>query len=130
MLGRVYTAQKDYDKAIGAFERATATNLSIDLTASARAFMGHTYAVSGQKRKALSIAHEFDRDRLRGDAAAAVVAMIYAALGDTVSALKWLERAYVAQNSLVRSVKVESVWDPLRSDAHFQEFVRRLKLPE
>jgi adenylate cyclase len=129
LLGRVYTAMKMYDDAIASFEKAAAANISIDITSSARAFVGHAYAASGRKQRALRIAREFERNRQQGDAAAAAVAMIYAELRDAASAVKWLERASAARNSMVRSLKADPAWDPIRSDPRFQDLILRMRLP-
>jgi hypothetical protein len=57
------------------------------------------------------------------------VAMIYAELRDAASAVKWLERASAARNSMVRSLKADPAWDPIRSDPRFQDLIRRMRLP-
>ena len=56
------------------------------------------------------------------------IAGIYALLGDRENALKWLEKAYQERSHLMVYLKVDPVWDDLRSDTRFQDLLRRMRL--
>lgn len=56
------------------------------------------------------------------------IAGIYALLGDKENALKWLEKAYLARSHMMVDLKVDPVWDGLRSDPRFTELLRRMRL--
>src|SRR5207253_859132 len=56
------------------------------------------------------------------------VAKIYAALGDKEQALHWLEKGYEERNPDFIELKVEPVLDVLRTDARFQDLLRRVGL--
>jgi len=50
-------------------------------------------------------------------------------LGDKEEALRWLERAYEERGLLGNLAREPHWWQPLRSDARFQDLLRRLRLP-
>jgi uncharacterized glyoxalase superfamily protein PhnB len=54
--------------------------------------------------------------------------MVYTALGDEERALDWLEKAYQARDNRMIDLKVDPEWDSLRSDARFNDLLRRLGL--
>jgi hypothetical protein len=51
--------------------------------------------------------------------------MIYAGLGDTESALRYLEEAVTRREADALNIKMEFAWQSLRSDARFQALLRR-----
>jgi len=87
------------------------------------------YAASGltgfwRKRAALdSIPSE------QGYVRAYDVAYDYAALGDRVRSLEWLNRALLQRDGLLIELGVQPRFDVLRADPRFQDLLRRLGLP-
>jgi len=57
------------------------------------------------------------------------LAKLHAALGDNDEALNSLEKAYAARHFGVLFLRVESVFDPLRSDPRYAELVRKIGFP-
>jgi tetratricopeptide (TPR) repeat protein len=57
------------------------------------------------------------------------MAEVYANLGDTEEAIRWLERGYQDHDSYLALMKVWPRYDSLRSDRHFQELLRRMNFP-
>ena len=55
------------------------------------------------------------------------IALIYVALGDDDEAMVWLEKAY--HERFNPSILLRPAFDPLRSDARFQDLLRRIGLP-
>jgi hypothetical protein len=55
--------------------------------------------------------------------------MIYAGFREKDSAFEWLEKGY-QERSLGggETIKVDPVWDSLRSDPRFQDLLRRMNL--
>ncbi len=53
----------------------------------------------------------------------------YARLGELDNAMKCLEQSYEQHDSLLVLLKAAEVWDPLRSDARFEDLVRRVGIP-
>jgi TolB-like protein/DNA-binding winged helix-turn-helix (wHTH) protein/Flp pilus assembly protein TadD len=56
------------------------------------------------------------------------IARVYAQLGDIDAAFQWLERAYETRSRGLIFLNVNSSWDPLRSDARFQEIQQKMGL--
>ncbi len=56
------------------------------------------------------------------------VAQVHAMFGDADRALEWLEKAYVDHTWDLVFLRVNPLWDPLRSDPRFGDLVRRLHL--
>jgi len=59
-----------------------------------------------------------------------VMAFTYASLGDKDHAFEWLEKAVAQRNWCIIYLKVDDVWDPLRSDARFTNLLQRVGLPQ
>jgi tetratricopeptide (TPR) repeat protein len=53
---------------------------------------------------------------------------LYVLLGDKDQAIAWLEKAYQEHATGLRYLKTEPTYDPLRSDARFQDLLRRIGL--
>ena len=62
------------------------------------------------------------------DVRAAAVADAYVRTGDHDSAMAWLEKLYSERGAWIRGLKVQPIWDPLRSDPRFQDLLRRANL--
>jgi len=60
----------------------------------------------------------------------AELAFLYVGLGDKEVALESLERAYRAHDLQMQYLKVEPHYDALRSEARFQDLMRRVGLPQ
>jgi serine/threonine protein kinase len=57
------------------------------------------------------------------------IARMFAHAGDKDAAMLWLEKAYQARESPLIRLAVFWDWDDLRSDARFQDLLRRMNLP-
>jgi TolB-like protein/DNA-binding winged helix-turn-helix (wHTH) protein/Tfp pilus assembly protein PilF len=58
----------------------------------------------------------------------ACVAVAYLSVGNNQQALAWLQRAYKEQPNTLTSLKVDPVYDPVRSDPRFQDLLQRVGL--
>ena len=56
-------------------------------------------------------------------------AAAYIRLGQTDSAFEWLEKAYAERSNWLIYLRVDPLFDPLRSDPRFQELVGRMNFP-
>ena len=61
--------------------------------------------------------------------AAHSIATIYAALGDADQTFAWLDRALEDRGQLLGWVRWNPVFDFVREDPRYTDFMRRLKLP-
>jgi len=56
------------------------------------------------------------------------MAIVHEGLGQRDDALEWLKKAYQERSSWLVSLNVEPIFDSLRSDARFQDLLRRVGL--
>jgi TolB-like protein/DNA-binding winged helix-turn-helix (wHTH) protein/Tfp pilus assembly protein PilF len=93
--------------------------------------MDRGYAASGYKGAMQELAKGTEQLHARHQFTSQWIARFYVRLGDNEQALKWLQQDYKERedDGLV-GLNVDPVWDPLRSDARFQDLVRRVGLPD
>jgi Flp pilus assembly protein TadD len=123
-LGQALAQKHMYDEAIAEFQRA------IELAGHSGAFdsnLAYVYAVSGRKEEALGIVKDLEARQDQNPSADANVALIYVGLGDRDQAMNWLNKAYEARFN--PSILLRPGFDTLRSDARFQDLLRRIGLP-
>ena len=123
-LGQAFEQRHMHAEAIAEFQRA------IELSGHSGAFdsnLAYVYAVSGQKEEAMKIVRDLEARHDQNPAADANVALIYVGLGDHDQAMIWLNNAYEAQFN--PSILLRPAFDPLRSDARFEDLRRRIGLP-
>jgi serine/threonine-protein kinase len=56
-------------------------------------------------------------------------ALIYLGLGENSQAIDWLEKAYEERSPWLDWLKVERIFDPLRSDPRFQALYEKMNFP-
>ncbi len=59
-----------------------------------------------------------------------LVAEVCVRVGDKECAFEWLERGFEERDDLMTDLKVEPVFDGLRSDPRFQDLIRRVGIPQ
>jgi adenylate cyclase len=87
----------------------------------------YVYAVSGRKEEATGILKDLEARQDENASAAANIALIYVGLGQHDRAMNWLNKAYEARFN--PSILLRPAFDALRSDARFQDLLRRIGLP-
>jgi tetratricopeptide (TPR) repeat protein len=123
-LGWVYLAKRMYQEAIT--EQKTA--IALDKRSRKAAWLGYAYAVAGKRDEALKILDELKELAKQGYVSPYESALIYMGLGDKDQAFVWLGRQYEERPDVLNYLKVDPVYDSLRSDARFTDLVRRMKL--
>jgi len=118
-LGRLYRKQGNYTKAIGIFKER---NDKFPL--------GYTFAVSGERDKAVEILHELLERSKKENGLSDNIAMLYGVLGENDRAFEWLEKVYEARQNILLWIKTDYEWDPIRSDPRFTALLRKMNLPE
>jgi len=125
-LTDAYVAKGDFASAIATIENAPiALNDPVTLSAA-----GHAYGKAGERRKALEILSELERQSSQEYELAFHIAQIYLGLGDHEQALAWLEKACDERSIWLIWLGVDPKFDPLRSDPRFQDLLRRVGLPQ
>ena len=88
--------------------------------------LGYTYAASGRRDEALKLIDELSR---RPYPPPASIAMIYLGLGDKDRVFEWLGKAYEERDGeQLRFLKVEPLYDPVRSDPRFIDLLKKVGL--
>jgi TolB-like protein len=124
-LGMAYAGLARYDDAIQALERGTGY-VKISLVSGP---LGHAYTMAGNHAKARQILQELIELPEPTPADPFSIAVIYAALGDSGEALRWLENACDRRIGwLPLFIKNDCRLDPLRGDPRFKKVVERVGL--
>ena len=126
-LGAVYQDKGMFDEAIAEFQKGR--ELGGENWPELRVPLQRAYEASGYRgyyQEQLRLLKERSK---RSYVAPATIAMIYARLGDKESAFTWLEKAQRERAGLF-FIKVEPVYDPIRSDPRFRDLLHRAGLPE
>jgi len=92
------------------------------------ALLGYAHARLGERSQALRMLEQLEAASKQSYTPAFSFAVVYAGLGEKDQAFTWLEKAYGERTSRLGYLKVEPLWDPLRSDPRFAELVRRIGL--
>src|SRR5438876_8022488 len=127
-LGATYLQKGMHEEAILELEKARALDNSPERQGRF-AWLAYAYAVSGHREKAQQMLTE-----LKGQAKQRLIppinfAIIYTGLGDKDQAFAWLEKIYEERSGReLGEVRVNPMFDSLRSDARYTELLRRVKL--
>jgi TolB-like protein/DNA-binding winged helix-turn-helix (wHTH) protein/Tfp pilus assembly protein PilF len=124
-LAWIYEGNGMYAEAVA--ERQKAIDI-IGETTGGLCYLGGALAGAGRKAEAQAILEKLKttKDYVSPEE----LAGFYAMLGDKESAFAQLERAYAAHDLQLQVLKVDFRLDSLRSDARFQDLVRRVGLPQ
>ncbi len=95
----------------------------------ARAQLGCTLGLAGQRDKALAILDELEELSQQRFVPASARVLCYLGLGDLERVLEWLEKGYEQHDSYLPYVRVFRGFKPLYPDPRFQDLLRRLGLP-
>ena len=139
--GALYTFVNDKEQAHSAFQRARSIlekaiqegsdDASHHMTlALVLAGLGEKDAAIAEGKLAVALLPE-SQDALDGPKMTLALAQIYAWTGENDSAFELLERSLTTPAGVtVSSLKLNPVWDPLRSDARFQALIDVAQNPE
>ena len=126
VLGEVYLSKGMYRDGLSALEKYSALSRR---NATSLAFLGYSHARLGERKEALRMIEELKAASRQSFVPALFVALVYAGLEDKDQAFTWLEKAYEERFNRLAYLKVEALWDPLRSDPRFADLLRRVGIP-
>jgi tetratricopeptide (TPR) repeat protein len=93
------------------------------------AYLGYAYAMNGESGKALKILEELHQLAARRFVGPFCQALVYLGLREKSQAINWLEKAYEDGSPWMGWLKVEPMFDPLRSDRRFQALYAKMNFP-
>ena len=127
LLGLVYIQKGMYEEAVSAIQ--TARTLAGDIPD----FLGVqacAYALAGMRTKALSCLQELQEMSKQGYAPPFSFVPAYVGLSQKDKAFEYLEKAYEERNFQLVMLKVDPLFDPLRSDPIFTALLEKMGLTE
>ncbi len=125
LLGVAYRAKGQFTPAIHELEAAARVSSGrVDVLAS----LGHAYAEAGRTQEARKVLDELEQASQHRPDMAYWIATILAGVGEKNEAFAWLEKSYQEHNGALILLQVAPELDPLRSDARFQDLMRRVAL--
>ena len=125
-LGEVYVSKGMYREGLPPLKKYSALSRG---RAMSLALLGYAHARLGERSEALRILEQLEAASKERYTPAVSFAVVYAGLGEKDQAFAWLEKAYGERTSRLGYLKVEPLWDPLRTDLRFADLVRRIGLP-
>jgi len=125
-LGQAYAEKGMYREALAELEKDKALTHGHPRSL---AYMGNILARLGEGSRALQVLDELKAVAKQQYAYSLSFARIYAGLGDKDQAFAWLEKGYEERSTPLYFLKVDPIWDPLRSDPRFNDLLRRIGLP-
>lgn len=124
VLGLASGQMGRFEQAIAALEKAI--NLSRDERS--LAFLGVTYALSGETSQARLLLRELYEQSAQEPVQGWSLGMIHGALGETDKAFECLERAYEERDARIFWLRLLPGYDLIRDDPRCQDLLRRLHL--
>jgi TolB-like protein/DNA-binding winged helix-turn-helix (wHTH) protein/tetratricopeptide (TPR) repeat protein len=124
--GLLLLSQRKYEAALADLEAAR----RVDKTPRRLALLGYGYGLAGKRAQAKSALRELHAQRATTYVSPWAVAIVHIGLGENDKALVWLEKAYRERSADCIALKVDPLYDPLRSDPRFQDLMRLTGLPQ
>jgi adenylate cyclase len=125
VLGTIEIRGPNYAKAIEEFRLAQA----METQPIATGYLGYAYAMNGQRDKALETLQELNQLAGRRFVTPFCQALVYLGLRENSQAIDWMEKAYEGRSVWLCWLKVEPMFDPLRSDPRFQALYKKMNFP-
>ena len=123
-LGRAYVQKGLYDEAIAAYEK------TLQLSGNRQAFpaLAHAYALAGRAADAINILEDLNKREECRYIASPLLARIHLGLGRKDQAFEWLQRGIEERSFWITMLKVDPVYDEIRSDPRFRDLLRQVNL--
>jgi len=121
LTGASYAEKGMYSDAIAAFLKSGNGAYSLG-------HLGNAYARAGRKQASQRLISQIEEDVRTQGVGRYEIALIYAGLGDSKDAFKWLDDAFRSHDVGLVYLKVDPCLDPLRADPRFEDLVHRVGL--
>ena len=122
-LGHALVHMKRYAEAINEFQKAA------DISGGGAAqlgSLGYACALANRRAEALEIVEKLKERSREHYVPLAMVAVVYSGLGDRDEAMTWLEKANEERDPWLTGLKVDPMFDSLRSDPRFLDLMHRV----
>jgi len=96
----------------------------------ATAWLGYAYGAAGDRNAALAAIEELKKKSINGYVPQFNLAIIHLGLGDRDRALDLLEQARAADSQWMMYLKIDHIFDPLRSDPRFVGLMKKCHFEE
>jgi TolB-like protein/Tfp pilus assembly protein PilF len=126
MLGIAYLHKGMPERAVAEAQKALAAS---GTRPDVIALYGYTMARAGRKHEALETLAELRRLASPRAPSPFLMALVYVGVEDKDRAFEWLEKAFEARSWELPVLRMNPIFDPLRSDPRFSALVGRLGLP-
>ena len=123
-LGRVYVQMELYAEAIATFERA----LQLSRQQEVLPALAHSYALAGRTEESRIILDDMAKDKMGRYVASPMIARIHLGLGEFETALDWLQKGLEERSYWMVFLKVDPVYDPIRTHPRFGELLKLVGL--
>jgi len=124
LLGIAYQMKGYSQDAIAEYQKARQLNDDPFVLA----LLGNIYAVSGRKDEALKILDQLKQLSKQRFVYAYGIALVYVGLGDKDQAFQWLEKSFQDREARINRLRVDPLFDSIRSDARYADLIRRIGL--
>jgi len=112
----------DYPTAIAKYQVVRTMGAPPFVTAN----LAYAQGISGDRAGALATLAELNAMSRNGKAVPFNLALVYLGLGDNPRTLDYLEQAYAANSQFLVWLKVDPIYDPLRSEPRFKALMKKL----
>jgi TolB-like protein/Tfp pilus assembly protein PilF len=123
LLGEVYVHKSMYKEGIAEIQKEL---MILPNSTGALSELGYAYALDGRRSEAQKVLDQLNERSKQKYVSAVTRAIIYTGLGEKDKAFEWLEKSYEERS--IGAIKVNPVFDPLRSDPRFADLLRRMNL--
>ena len=89
-------------------------------------WFAYVHRRAGHKSEAQKFLHKIEAERSRRYVDASKLVMANLGVGDNEQALKWFEKGFSERSTALVWLKVDPVYDPLRSEPRFHELLTRV----
>jgi tetratricopeptide (TPR) repeat protein len=124
LLARAYAQNGQCDKAIAEFQRAKSLGSGVEMLGA----LAQGYASCSMKAEATQTVDELLKLSKEHYVSPHWVAATYAGINDMDKAFEWLDKAFDARFGPLIYLKVNPIWDPMRSDPRFADRLKRVGL--
>jgi len=125
-IGRTYLQKSMYKEALAEFKKEKEIKKGVDLHSDTMIIV--TNALMGKKDEALKVLDDFREQSKHIYIRPYFFALIYAALGEDDLCFEWLEKASEEHDAFLHDLKMEALFDGIRSDPRFKALLKKTNL--